>query len=59
MAKERSLPEGGLSMAPVLSHRELSDDFRLRSLGTAAARGDLFSDPRIHFGLDPADGARA
>ena len=59
MAEERSLPEGGLSMAPVLSHRELSDDFRLRSLGTAAARGDLFSDPRIHFGLDPADGARA
>ena len=42
-----------------LCHCELSDDFRLRSLGTAAARGDLFSDPRIHFGLDPADGARA
>ena len=59
MAKERSSPDGGLSMAPVLSHRELSDDFRLRSLGTAAARGDLFSDPLIHFGLDPADGARA
>ena len=36
-----------------------SDGYRLRSLGTAAARGDLFSDPRIHFGLDPADGARA
>ena len=42
-----------------LCHCELSDDFRLRSLGTAAARRDLFSDPRIHFGLDPADGARA
>ena len=36
-----------------------SDGYRLRSLGTAAARGDLLSDPRIHFGLDPADGARA
>ena len=42
-----------------LCHCELSDDFRLRSLGTATARGDLFSDPRIHFGLDPADGAGA
>ena len=58
-AKERTLREGSLSMAPVLSHGELSDDFRLRSLGTATARGDLFSDPRIHFGLDPADGAGA
>ena len=35
------------------------DSYRLRSLCAAAARGDLFSDPRIHFGLDPADGARA
>ena len=59
MAKERSLPEGGLSMAPVLYHRELSDGYRLRSLCAATARGDLVSDPRIHFGLDPADGARA
>ena len=38
MAKELNLREGSLSMAPVLSHRELSDGYRLRSLGTAAAR---------------------
>ena len=45
-------------MAPVLSHGELSDDCRLRSLRAATARRDLFSDPRIHLRLDPADGAR-
>ena len=44
-------------MAPALSHYELSDGFRLRSLRVAAACGDLFSDPLIHLRFDPADGA--
>ena len=35
---------------PSLCHCELSDDFRLRSLCAAAARGDLVSDPRAHCG---------
>ena len=59
MAEERSLREGGLSMAPVLSHGELSDDFRLRSLRDATACGDLLLDPLIHLRFDPTDGARA
>ena len=36
-----------------------SDGLRLRSLGVAAACGDLLSDPLIDLRFDPADGARA
>ena len=59
--RRRSEPSGRAVCRWPLSSRIAndSDSYRLRSLGTAAARGDLFSDPRIHFGLDPADGARA
>ena len=48
-----------VSMAPVPSHRELSNEFRIRSLRAASARRDLLSDPRIHLRFDPADCARA
>ena len=57
--KERSVWVGGCRWPLSSLIANDSDGYRLRSLGTAAARGDLFSDPRIHFGLDPADGARA
>ena len=53
-----TLGGGRLSMTPVLSHGELSDDCRLRSRRAAAADRDLLADPRIHLRLDPAHGAR-
>ena len=46
-------------MAPVLSHGELSDDYRLRSRRAPTACRDLLSDPLIHLRLDPPDGACA